>query len=618
MLSVVFSLAWLAIITAVFTVLGIPLWFILPASGVWLALLSFRDQSVTLETDYTRGEAIGIVVFTLGVLLALIVPHLVSHRVSLSAHGSFHSSITYSILKGNIPPMNPGLAHERLIAHYWVYHILLAGLTKTLNIVPVFASLFLSWISIALTFPLLFRLAKKRFGLSTRVAALGMTAPIWSMSTIVPAFHYLLGIDLRATILVPHRVGVFIDKFLTISGFPLGVFLFVSMLVLLFEIFFEEQSSELSWVGFIVAATLLFHVHTTTAFFAFSSLGITTIFAIWNRTRSRRITDLDWTPLLLWVPVGILCLPFLYLLLTAGQVHSVQLTASQKQAFGPISLSGPYVQYLANARNFAIPLLVAIPLSAFGYLRLVSRRPDETRVLGALSVSVLLFGIFFTLRDNNQYKAAYLLVLPLAPLAAVGLDTIYQRSQSTRPILTVLFLAVLLFNPLSHVWAASVTSPWASDHNYEFHGTDVELSNSAPLDPAVFKWVSQNTAPDSSLIVSNGVYDRLDYQKSSINTYMIVGAMTRRNLYYAWHELPSHLLPPDSASRAREVDRIRSCNDDVLRNAGDDHPLYFLVTTDGKSQDCNLYRFLDRSDDWKLRTTGDDIGVFEYVPPSDS
>ncbi|WP_247002760.1 hypothetical protein [Halosolutus gelatinilyticus] len=628
--SVVFSLAWIAVATTLLAIGDVPLGYLFPLSGLWIAVLSPRIRSVAPKIEYTRSEGAAIGAIVLAVVVALVVPHFRSARVSLSAHGALHSSMAYSVVHGAIPPVHPGFAYEPYTAYYWTYHVLLAGLSETMGIVPVYGSLVLTWFSMAAILALLYRLARDSFGLSPRAAGVAMVGPVWAMSTVVPIVERLLGIEVRGTILLPGRIGLFVEKFLTISGFPLGLFLFATMTVLLFRALSEgteNEASRVTWAGFVAAAVLLFHVHTSTAVFAFPALGIATLVAVLDRYRARERSDLDlgwtafrppdreWLPIGSWIAIGLCCLPFFYALVSAGETgDSIRLLAEGRRAFGPVTLEGPHAQYLRNACNFAVPFLVAGPLAAIGYRSLRSRHPREARVLAALALAIAAAGIVVTLPDANQYKAAYMLAVPIAPLAAVGLVRVADRLGPVRPVLALAFVAILIFNPIAFLVTGPLASPLADDHNYEFEETDVRLSGSAPYDPAPFEWVAENASTESSIVVSPSVYDELAYQPANVQTELIVAALTERPLYYAHRELPAHLLPADAAPRGRDVDRLLACEGEAAQFADREGPLYAIVTTGENERGCDLHGELEDSDRWTRRAGGESIGVFEFTP----
>lgn len=649
-LSVVLSLAWLVAATIALTLIGASLVALLVLSTLWIALLSPRVRPVRVDVDRSRRESVALGAIVSAVAGYVATPHLLSARVTLSSHGALHSAITYSVVRGNVPPTHPGLAYEPYTAYYWSYHVLLAGLTETMNVAPVVASLVLNLLSIAGVLLLLVRLCRERIGLTRTEGLVAALVPVWGLATIEPPLRYLLGYEPSGLVAWSNRIDPFLGKFVHISGFPLGVFLFTGMLCFLFRGTYDDGSSRRPWVGFVVAGVLLFHVHTTTALFAFLCLGAVTAAATWSDLRSARRarersassfdvrfvpgpgvrslarSDLRWRPFAAWLLVGVGCLPFFVLLRSTGATDgSIHLFAGGRATLpvpgiGPVALEGPHVQHLANARNVVLPFAVVGPFAALGYLRLRKRRAAETRGVAVVAAVLAALGTVVTLEDANQYKAAYLLLVPVVPLAAVGLYRVFDRAGSIRPLLVAVFVAILLFNPLSVLWVEYVHSPWATDDNYEFEGADVRLSDEAPVDPAAFEWIDEETSDESAILVSEAIYDDLEYQPGGARTVMIASALAERDLYYATYELPEHLVPATAdPARKKEAERAFSCDGVGDVSFSDlEGPLYVVVPADSGGGTCDLYRAFVESPRWTLEMSGTQVGVFEYDPPASS
>lgn len=156
-------------------------------------------------------------------------------------------------------------------------------------------------------------------------------------------------------------------------------------------------------------------------------------------------------------------------------------------------------------------------------------------------VTIGAVGILIFPAADNQYKRAYILMIPVAPIAGLGFYTMYSDISVHRYRIvgiSVIFI-LLLPAPIMGIWAGHVQSGLFENGEYSFEDQRVVFKEQSQFDQALFDWIQRLTPPDSALIFHRLMYERLGYGVSI--TEMIFAAAAQRSLFYGGYALPEYL-----------------------------------------------------------------------------
>ena len=404
----------------------------------------------------------------------------------LSYHGLLHAGIVAQLVAGVVPPENPALAGEP-IGFYWIYHWLLAvqgelcGLSiletaPTLNGVsllvyvgasqrilrrflaprPALLASFAAGFAGNLGFPLLF---------AAQVLREGAPAP----GTHLP--FELLELGLPAG---DPRLVTLLAKFLSMSGFPVGLACFAILLDELVPARGRRPQGAIVFLA--LCGAVLFH--TTTALAAIPALGAAWLAA--HATRDGRTSARAVLPMAGTFVAALVA--------TSPYLASVTVASHAPSPFPPGREALAY-----NLRGLllgATPLGIVVVLGA----RRAWGSPTA-RFLLVATASLLAMGVLLALPDGNQYK------LPLLAALPGGTLLFWSVRESASRFARAVFVAAVGLALASHALtvAAYLRSNMPLWRHVAGDGGFLAFPGQPPLDAAL-RWLREHTPPDAVVL----------------------------------------------------------------------------------------------------------------------
>ncbi len=576
------------------------------------------------------------------------VPHVLSNRVILGWHGFFHSSIVYNIINTGIPPQNPVFAGET-IKGYWPFHYLIALITKNFGIHPAIVNLCLNILSLIGIFALIWRLSDDFYDGGREIRFLVLFFLLFSMNALAPCIILLrvsglvdmvlrtgwaesvlslpLGIigksyqDLVVSLppitvhqlVSPSEMGslyqfsnifwdmrlqTFIHKFMADGAFGMGLFLFAVLTFLSLRIIRKGPKVSVCTL-FTLSAVALFYIHAITAVFAFAAIAMSQFAAmLCGREGFRRISIGYGVP---WLVAAALCVPF-YLHLRSVGISSdgFGIDCTITGVITPLAVYGAVIPFMAASMG-----------------RWIHADGDTGRIF-ILSLGIVLLGLslFVKLPGGNEYKATYMLAIPVAFMAGEGLALVLfkERWEAKRRVVFIGICGFFLANPVLEIFNFLV-SPQLKDNYYSFEGASTILNEKAPLDGDMFEWIKGNTRLDSRFLVSISLYRMLSAPGGRVEDPCVFTALTERNLYTATQENTSYDIYsafPSLGERRALKHELFSCDGNFRVTLGQDKPFYVLLTKVDRKNFCDLVERLERTGDWKLVKRTNELFLYEH------
>ena len=424
-----------------------------------------------------------------GVLAAWV---LAAPGTRLSYHGLLHAGIVAQLVAGVVPPENPALAGEP-IGFYWIYHWLLAaqgGLSglSILETAPVLNGMSLV-VYVGASQRLLRRFLAPRPAALASLAAgfagnlgfpLLFAAGVLREGVPVPGAHLpfeLLELGLPAG---DPRLVTLLAKFLSMSGFPIGLACFA---VLLDELVPARGRRPQGAIVFLaLCGAVLFH--TTTALAAGPALG-----AAWLAAHATG----DWRA----CARAVLPMAGIFLAaLVATSPYLASVTAAS-HAPSPFPPGREALAYNVQGSLLGATLLWLV-------VGVAARRTwasATARFLLLATASLLAMGVLLALPDGNQYKLTLLAALPGGTLL------FWWAHESASRLARGVFAAALGLALASHAItaAAYLRSNLPRWRHVAGDGGFLAFPGHPPLDAAL-RWLREHTPPDAVVLATPGPF----------------------------------------------------------------------------------------------------------------
>jgi hypothetical protein len=404
----------------------------------------------------------------------------------LSYHGLLHAGIVAQIAVGVVPPENPALAGEP-IGFYWIYHWLLAAQGALAGLSILATAPFLNGVALVAYGGASQRI-RRRFRAPGRAALASLAAgfagnlafPLLfaagALRAGLPAPGAHLPFELLAVGLPggDPRLVTLLAKFLSMSGFPLGLACFAILLDELVPAAGRRPRGALVFLA--LSGAVLFH--TTTALGAIPALGAGWLAA--HATRDLRASARAVLP----VAGAFLAA----LAATAPYLASVTAAAHAPSPFPP---GRAVLGYGAQGLVFGATSLVLV-------VALAARRAASCatgRFLLAATASLVAMGVLLSLPDGNQYKLLLLAALPGGTLLFWCLREGASRAARAASALAI----ALAVTGHALTAAAYLRSNMPLGRHVAGDGGYLMFPGNPPLDAAL-RWLRAHTPPDAVVI----------------------------------------------------------------------------------------------------------------------
>ena len=446
--------------------------------------------------------------FLLGLVgvLAVFIPML-SDRNLFAFHGFWHAAIANTVLAGQFPPENPGLAGNT-ISYVWFYHVWLAGMSKATGFhiaqVNVFGHIQLVAAMLGLTFVMAEKWGYSRraahaafwllFG-SINVGALIHFAPYVAYWLIKPGGFFQAFSDHLNAVTLPLisltgtflKVPVFykswsmLTKFYNVGAMAHGVLFFTLYVWALHRVVVAKATGK-DW--FFYATALLGLLTYYPVFIPAAALFATAQIAI--DTWVNRRTQVKKTIVIATVSVfcGLIAVPYFLMIgsktgATSVPVFSFALNPSHLWFF----LLGPFWPLL--------PLVVKW-LRSTNFRAITEER--DTFLSAGLATGVICPLVVAISGGPSNYKYVYVSAIfvawtALAVLARPGVS----------PITRWLYGA-LAMGPILLTWGGWMLSPWFQDSAYVIEETRLQIHRLRP-EADVLDWLTRNSDRSGALII---------------------------------------------------------------------------------------------------------------------
>ena len=195
---------------------------------------------------------------TLGIL-PIALPLMVNQNFRVYGHHGWHQGmISYQILENSIPPGNPLLAGTYLL-YAWGYPLLIAIVSRLLNVSPFCAAGLLSLLLLVCMLLVTFRIARL-FTSDRNVAVFGVACSLYAFTFTQGGWRNPFQILLQritAYSFLEARSTPIYSKFCGDTAFHFGIFFYAIWLYLLIKVVAEDQHSKWYWFGLLCAITSL-------------------------------------------------------------------------------------------------------------------------------------------------------------------------------------------------------------------------------------------------------------------------------------------------------------------------------------------------------------------------
>ena len=480
---------------------GLPIWVIdvllwggIAGSVAWAIVRrrASRDRGARTDLDARARAAM---LLPCVALLPGLVALLTSPRLQMSFHGYLHSSYVYQALEGNFPPENPLLA-DTPANDYWLFHVLLAGISHVLRVAPPVAAMFVNFLALGASLGAIFWLLRTteslpRHPFAKTCAALvvlfganlagGVHAGVAALAG-EPAGDPI-GISTMVMSGAARSAGLF-PKFLNFNGFPLGIAFFLLALGGTVNAVRRATPAAILCAVTGVLGALAFHV--TTGIFALGVLPAAAVIACLTARRKP-----DWA----------LSRRDAVLVLVLGTAALVILLFYVRDLAGALGPSASVDMWNpANLRRFLGVTYPLWPFFVLGAATAFRNRRVEAATLSCVGVLGALAACITVLPDGNQYKFDYLANIAIALVALVGLRDLLTRGPAlarvARSVATI-GVALVLANVLVQGIAYG-RSDLAAQDTLAYDG--VNVVGDGPNSGA-WEWIAANTSPDAVVVV---------------------------------------------------------------------------------------------------------------------
>ena len=429
-------------------------------SGLFLGLFIFL----------IKKKAHGLYFLALGVLpvAAIYLFNTPNFRI-LSAHGLMHSSLTYQILGGNIPPLNPFLAGGAVI-YPWGFHGLVALVSTLTRLAP--ANLFMLFNLTALALCLLMAYRISNIFVSDRLTnLLSGAAAFYFLSPLPKPF-----LDLfrnwhqhKATFIY---ATIPLHKFYHVNSMATGTALLLLSITLAL-VLFQNQTKEWKPYFYLALSTLaLIYVYPLFALpLLIINVGFFFHFAFSRSKKKPSLASLGFIWLICWSAF----LAYIFSLIGTNP-GSVGL----RLHFGSNFFFKTYLFLLPT-----LPLLLLLIFTRKSWIVHLHVKKE----LSLYYLAFLLFCfLFYLILPSEQYKFLNLFFLLLGPLAGFAFSSLYQKNK------TMGLAALLLFS--APTWGRLISEPWdTSKNSHGFEGQHLRHENWGENE--LCRWIRENTPKDA-------------------------------------------------------------------------------------------------------------------------
>lgn len=431
------------------------------------------------------------------IAIAPVIIIIFSSRLLVSFHGPFHTAYINEIIQNTAPPPNV-LLPETPANYYWLYHALLATISRTFALVTPYASIIVNLISLAITL-LYARKLIDHFKLAQSALLKNLSSIFILFSANLLGWAYVLK-RLAGDSISPSGKSLFqllslnpltnsndsyrlvispvILKFQNFNGFPLGV-AFFTVILYLFLKNKKKSIEELTILGILTVGSLFFHA--TTGIFIVLCLwlpwiGLELYSFYYNKEHyllenKRQLV----APLILSILISYPALKFLY-----DTSHALPIKTSTN-LLGTENMVGLILT--------TFPLIITIIIFSESFKKQIYKNK-------LLTLSILFGSIcshIFLLPDRNQYKFITLTAILLALFVLIVINS--SKLRIKKAIIPILFFSVTL--NIGAITARTIVNPLREDASYSFDKSQV-ISNSDYQE--AYDWIGSNTDSKSLFI----------------------------------------------------------------------------------------------------------------------
>jgi len=196
-----------------------------------------------------RVRAKNSIFFISGLLPTVLTVALIPNLRVFGYHGWLQAGIVYRILAGNIPPLNPLFWGEKVF-YPWGYPLLLALISKVLNVSPFYAAALASVLSLIFLLVMTFKIAQLftpdrtdcLFATFVSLYAFTFSQGFWN------PFQWIFK-KIFGTAFIEIRAVPILEKFNGCTGFPLGIAFFAAALYFLLVLFNRPKPDYKSYAA---------------------------------------------------------------------------------------------------------------------------------------------------------------------------------------------------------------------------------------------------------------------------------------------------------------------------------------------------------------------------------
>jgi Uncharacterized membrane protein (DUF2298) len=422
------------------------------------------------------------------------------------AHGFFHLGITYQIMNGIVPPMDPIFAGQPVL-YPWGYHWLIANVSSVTGIAPDITFFVLSMISLALTVMLVYIIVLD-YASSHITAIFGVLIAIFGVSILnsgpaadfvnqmmLPVLNFVdvhflsrinldLPYDMSLFTLGERRVRLPI-KYLQLEGSSFGIVfvaLFVFSIMRVFSLSHRSLASYFLFGLALLGAGFFYPMFWSgligSLVFIVSAMGYT-----YGKSAARSIAIV----LAVAGCTTLVLLPYL-LQITAGKPPEASIVVNKN-----IWL------IIAKTIRYSWGMLPILLLIVWQRRFLMQRLfQKDAFVICALAMSLGTFAMYILLvaPEHTEYKYYILSWLSAGIVAAIPMRKLLDRKY----ILAIVYSSILLF-PLSFdLFTYSLESGPFSD---PFYRDGVDLRHEDRSEDELYRFLLENTEPQDIVVDSH-------------------------------------------------------------------------------------------------------------------
>ena len=393
-----------------------------------------------------------------------------------SYHGFIHAGIVYQVLNGTIPPLNPLLGGEPLL-YPWGYHLLAAGISRSLNLSPAYSFAVMNVALAALAMVLAYKISQTLVSsrshnlFSALLTLAGATVFNKQMIDLI-IYHVHINIENLA---IPYFI-----KFTNVNAAPLGIVLY--LLFLLAYIKINQPGKYTLHYGTLlflsVAGCGFFYPLMFPGILACTATLFVAEIAFMSTDSQANNYKIFATKMIVIVVAVLFVLPYLNSLTggdVAGKAKILSLTHVKRSALSCLVIALP---------------VIALILINFSTLKKTLNKYPTFVLLASASANMVAY-LVFHLHGNNELK---LFILSMASLGILG--GISLRSSTNWPMkhLAALTLIPFLIPAISVLWL-NVNVYADSPVTYEEDGRNITHTDADKNE--LYQWIRSNTAQDA-------------------------------------------------------------------------------------------------------------------------